>query len=512
MSRRALLGAAVLVAWIVGLGLLARRELGRGDIDRLREAALRVNPGAVFYAVTHAGRQIGFASSTIDTTTSRVIADDYLSADIPAGGTIHRAIARTRVGLTRGLALREFDFKLESDGGPVSAVGTVDGDSLLTVILSIDDAAPDTQRIRLTGPIFPPTLAPLAVILSGEPDVGVRRTVTVFDPTTMTPKPITMRIAAESVFVVDDSAKFDSAGGRWIPALRDTVRAWRLVTEGSDTFTGWVDAQGRVVESAQSGGLMLRRMAYELAFENWRADAGNRERRARDGDDVIESTAIASNVPLRPRNVSEIRVRLRGVSLAGFDLDGERQRLVGDTLIVRREDGQTLKATFTLPASRVRFRRELAAEPLIQSGAPEIAFLAMRIVGNARDPVEVARRLNQWVHDSLAKEITVGLPSAIQVLRSRRGDCNEHTQLFLALARALGLPSRAAAGLALVNGKFYYHAWPEVYLDRWVAIDPTFGQFPADAGHLRFTVGGLARQAELLRLIGALEIDVVGTS
>jgi len=42
-----------------------------------------------------------------------------------------------------------------------------------------------------------------------------------------------------------------------------------------------------------------------------------------------------------------------------------------------------------------------------------------------------------------------------------------------------------------------------------VAVDPTFGQFPADAAHLRFIVGGLARQTELVRLIGTLKIQVV---
>jgi hypothetical protein len=46
-------------------------------------------------------------------------------------------------------------------------------------------------------------------------------------------------------------------------------------------------------------------------------------------------------------------------------------------------------------------------------------------------------------------------------------------------------------------------------LNDWVAVDPTFGQFPADAAHLRFVVGGLARQAELFRLIGNLKIQVV---
>jgi transglutaminase-like putative cysteine protease len=97
------------------------------------------------------------------------------------------------------------------------------------------------------------------------------------------------------------------------------------------------------------------------------------------------------------------------------------------------------------------------------------------------------------------------------VLESRSGDCNEHTQLFVALARAAGIPARAAAGLAHVGGKFYYHAWPEVFVGKWVAVDPTFGQFPADAAHLRFVYGGLARQAELLRLMGTLRIDVLAS-
>jgi transglutaminase-like putative cysteine protease len=117
-----------------------------------------------------------------------------------------------------------------------------------------------------------------------------------------------------------------------------------------------------------------------------------------------------------------------------------------------------------------------------------------------------------WVHDSVTDRITFGVPSALRVLASRTGDCNEHTQLFVALARAVGLPARVAAGLAYVDGKFYYHAWPEVLLADWVAVDPTFGQFPADAAHLRLVIGGLTHQMELLRLMGNLKIDVVAAN
>jgi transglutaminase-like putative cysteine protease len=123
----------------------------------------------------------------------------------------------------------------------------------------------------------------------------------------------------------------------------------------------------------------------------------------------------------------------------------------------------------------------------------------------------VAELLTHWVYGNLKKEITISVPSAVQVLEDRRGDCNEHTVLYVALARALGLPARTAAGLVYLRGQFYYHAWPEVWLGDWVAVDPTLGQYPADASHLRFTVGGLARQVELLRVIGRLGLTVVDT-
>ena len=109
----------------------------------------------------------------------------------------------------------------------------------------------------------------------------------------------------------------------------------------------------------------------------------------------------------------------------------------------------------------------------------------------------------------LEKSITFSVPNAVQVLETLQGDCNEHTVLYVAMARALGLPARTAVGLVYVNGAFFYHAWPEVWLDEWVAVDPTFGQYPADASHIRFVTGGLAQQVEIIRLIGNLDIEVL---
>jgi transglutaminase-like putative cysteine protease len=158
-------------------------------------------------------------------------------------------------------------------------------------------------------------------------------------------------------------------------------------------------------------------------------------------------------------------------------------------------------------------REALEPEPLIQSDDERIINVAQQVTARRaqwrQNPKQVAQQLTRSVYGYLEKSITFSVPNAVQVLETRQGDCNEHTVLYVAMARALGLPARTAVGLVYVNDAFFYHAWPEVWLGEWVAVDPTFGQYPADAAHIRFVVGGLAQQVEIVRLIGNLDIEVI---
>lgn len=513
LSRRALVAIGVLALWLGGLGLLMRRELFRPHIEKLAEAGMRVEPGATYYAVLQQGRQIGFASSTIDTADAGINVQDYLIADLPVAGKLHRASARTTVRLTRALRVSSFTVDVDAELAPIRATGQVIGDSLLLLtVKGVAGQPTDTQRVRINGPILLPTLVPLAVALGERPHPGASVSLPIFDPATLAPHEVQVAVQAESVFVLEDSSIVDPVTKRWHGARPDTVRAWRLATatEGASGFHGWVDEQGRVVLAQSLLGLTLERRPYSVAFENWKIDVAARGDAVSADRDIFEITAISAKKHLA-ENLAELRVRLTGVDLGAFDVKGYRQRLRGDTLTITREGPDAMKAMYQLPngARSLIVGVFLDAEPLLEVRNPEIVALANRLRANDTDPRIVAERINRWVHDSLAKEVTVGIPSAVGTLNARKGDCNEHSQLYVALARAAGIPARVAAGLAYVDGKFYYHAWPEVWLQRWVAVDPTFGQFPADASHLRFTVGGLARQADLLRLMGPLHIDVL---
>ena len=118
--------------------------------------------------------------------------------------------------------------------------------------------------------------------------------------------------------------------------------------------------------------------------------------------------------------------------------------------------------------------RYLDPEPFIESDDPEIRAAAEDAVRGVSRHRARAEALTRFVNSTVQKKPTVSLPSAREVLRTRIGDCNEHTALFVAMSRAIGIPARIAVGLAFVRGAFYYHAWPEIYIDEGARADSGF--------------------------------------
>jgi len=513
MTRRTW-AVAILGAWAASLGWLVKREFFRPTGMRLAEAALSVPPGAVYYRLDVAGQQVGFASSTIDTQTTAIGVTDILVLRIPALGVLHRTAAMSRATLSRTLRLERVDARFDGDLGRFATRSLVAGDTLLTVTLL---AGPDseTTHVPLARPIVLPTLLPLRLAFGGELKRGKTYSSVVFDPILLAERPVTVLVAAESTLVVADSAGYDSTALAWVPAHFDTVRAFRIEQregEGGMTTRAWIDAQGHIVRAENAVGFVMERTAFELAYTNFRHRDTTRLIRASAAPgpgDVVATTVLAARALLPPDTVSLFRVLLRGVGPGALDLGGGRQELSGDTLVIRRQTPAALAARYRLPARDSSLARWLATAPLIQSDDPRLQAQARLIIGREQDPARAARRLAEWVRAHVERRSTAAVPSAVQVLETRVGDCNEHAVLFVALARAAGLPARTVAGLVPVGGRFYYHAWAEVYLGDWVAVDPMLDEFPAGAAHVRFSIGGLARHAELVRLIGRIKVEVL---
>jgi hypothetical protein len=273
MSRRAGIALGIVALWLAGIAALTKRELFRGEDQLLAEAAMRVAPGALYYTVRENGHRIGFASATIDTTPVSFLLNDLLitsRADTTPGATgQQRFAARSIATLTRGLRLSRYSYQTRG-GGTSSATGVVYGDTLLELTRSRNGEAPDTSRLALHGAPLVPGMLPMFVALVDKHEREASRTATILDPTRDTITTATVRVVAESLFVVVDSAVMEPGTRRWIPAHSDTVRAWKMEQQGGGIINGWFDERGRLVEGEPIPGITMQRTAYEIAFDNWR--------------------------------------------------------------------------------------------------------------------------------------------------------------------------------------------------------------------------------------------------
>ncbi len=269
----------------------------------------------------------------------------------------------------------------------------------------------------------------------------------------------------------------------------------------SMTAHAWLDQAGNVVKEEAAFGLVLLQENQQTALaQGWQDNTPL---------DLVVSTAIPVHTALPyPRQLTQLRFTVNGLDEDRAFVFPPRQRYQDAVLTVTQEDVARF-STYPLPATDPAFRAELEPTPFLQSRHPKIMAQAQRIVRAEDDVRQAVQLLLDWTHQALEQVPTVSVPTALAVLETRTGDCNEHAVLFTTLARAVGIPPRVVVGVVYLERTFYYHAWSEVWLGQWVAGDPIFYQFPADAAHIKFLAGGPEKHLALLKIIGRIGIDIV---
>jgi len=374
------------------------------------------------------------------------------------------------------LTLEAFEFELSSQDGAYSGSGRKRGKEL-----RLKGGKPAKEKvIRLKEPLYP--VEALGRLIAGRnPAPGARLSFMVFDGAVMD----TMRaeVAVHGPERLGDES-----------ALKVSVR--RVGMEA----VVWLDSAGRALKEETPMGLNSARVTQEEALAGVN-EAGKL--------DVLKlfRVEVETLVP-EPDRVSRVSLELEGVDTAFYRLDAPTQRIVSsEPLRIEVFRPEVPAGPVALP---VRGQDGFLKPTLsVQSDDRAIAGKAREVGAGSRDAVQVARRLLDWTYQALAKEATASFPNATDVLRSMKGDCNEHAVLLAALSRAAGVPAKVVVGLVYLDGAFYYHAWNEVFLGDWIPVDATFGQFPASPLRLRLVEGELASQAQVLGVVRKLGIRVV---
>ena len=481
-----LVAVLFVAAWVVVALLFAWRLIGHKSPSLPTDAKSLQIPEEEWYSLLFHGEKAGWVHNTYDELPSggyRFKSTSLLK--LQALGTVQEANIFMDAEVNSDFKLKKFALDFSSAMQTIQVEGEVEGRKITYRLKSPNSRKPIEQTVTVKEP---PSLTDMLGRYAAQQGLEVGQTFSVpsFDPITQ----------------ASDSAEAEVLRKEKIDTGSGVVDAYVVSVKilGME-MTSWMDEDGKVLKSDTPMGFTVVLTDKEEALS---LDGSGKI------DVVAASAAPADKMIPDPRDLKYLKVKLRGVDdLEGLALDGDDQSLDGDVLTVSIPEPRN---GYRLPDNDPARAAERSPEPMIQSDNPEIIKVAREASRGATDSIDAARNINRWVFKNLEKAGAFTLPSALDVLETRKGDCNEHTQLFVALARAVGLPARVAAGVVYLNGAFYYHAWPEIWVGEdsgWVPIDPTFGQFPADATHLRMVNGTLREQADIVRFVRRLKVDVV---
>ena len=238
---------------------------------------------------------------------------------------------------------------------------------------------------------------------------------------------------------------------------------------------------------------------------------------------LLTYSLVAVDKPIeKPETIKRLILFFTGLSERGLIPSDGRQNAIDvgkdpeggsshrAVVTVDLQDPSEVAGKTQRPAPAGDFAEYLRPTFEAQSNDPRIRKTARSIVGDEPDVYRAAVLINRWVHENVKKKF-VDTFSAVATLESLEGECQSHTSLFAALARASGIPTRTVSGIVYsqqFNG-FLYHAWPEIHAGSWIAMDPTFGQDVADATHVKLIEGELSTQLKLFEFIGKIGINVM---
>ncbi len=432
-------------------------------------------------------RKIGYAVHFIRPEADGYIIQEEMFLRINLMGMSSGVYTVTQCHVDERFRMNRFSFRMASGSVGFEAKGEVKGNKLFVETGREGDLRVQTLRVD-----EPPMMgAGLAYYFRHRPvRVGDSFRFPLFDPSSLSRRDIEVRVAGRETIRIR-GIDYDT--------YRLEAEVW------GDRLTFWLDENGTTLKEEGFMGLTAVRSSAASAPENIEGS----------GDlDFYEIAAITPDRKISsPREVSYLKVQMKGFEDLTLDLSGwdsGRQRFSPPVMEIIREE-LPLRAAFERPLNDGddRFQELLASEFNIESEHEEIIRAAEEIAGSVTDPVEAAGLVQSWVYEHLEKRPVVSIPSALEVLRAKVGDCNEHATLATALLRALGIPARIVVGLVYTRGKFFYHAWSEAYVGEWISLDPTLNQMPVDATHIKLLEGNLDRQVDLLGVIGKLELRVI---
>jgi len=465
---------------ILRLGILEEGEAEHKG-DRIFTAQIKTDQ-ETWMNIFQQGKKMGYAHRQFYKTVEgyRIVESVFMQINIM--GMLQDIRFKTEGNFHPDLTLSSFDFKLQSSLFRFKARGVLQ-DKILTLFTY---QLGSEQKIDL--PLEKESTLSLGLLKAlNHEDLkpGDSRTFHVFDPATMTQRPVKVVVLTEET----------------IPIMGHQKKAKKVSVHfmGVPQFA-WIGEDGTVLKEEGSLGIGLEQVTKDEALNKMTLSRG---------EDLIEVVSLPANKILpHVSRLQELKIKIDGIENGESFLNGGRQSLKNKILTIRKESVSNLPSSIKGEMVFEDGKTYLESTLFIQSDHPEIQAKAREMVSTDDPALVKAKRLVTWVNKNIQKRPVLSVPNALETLHHRVGDCNEHAVLLAALARASGIPAQVEAGLVYQKGRFYYHAWNVLYLGAWITTDAVMDQLPSDVTHIRF-VRGTERQIDLVQMIGRVRLEIL---
>jgi hypothetical protein len=278
--------------------------------------------------------------------------------------------------------------------------------------------------------------------------------------------------------------------GRVVPLVQVTTEMF--APSGRVAMTTYLNESGDALKTnADVMGMKMEMLACDKLF----AMSPN------DGLDFFDKLLLPSPTPLKDlAKAKEVRYTLArtGKEPLKFINTDEQTAAAGDgdtNILTVRPIRDAKGDKFPYAGDDPAAKAALKPTRYLESDDERVAALSKEAVGDAKDSLEAAKRIEAFVAKYISKkDLSVGYASAAEVARSRQGDCTEHAVLVAAMCRSAGIPAQVVSGLAYVpefGGKkdvFGPHAWARAFVGgKWISLDAALGGF--DGGHIAIGCG-----------------------
>ncbi len=487
------------VLWAISMGFLYKahyvgqteEELGYLSSNVKMESEERQ-----YYNIFKEGNKVGYRLEGTIKRNNLIISSEENVIKMNLAGLSREVFFHSVIAIdSTSYVTRQMEFTIRSGSHSSVFSGSVRSDTLYIEVQNFQQAPKRKGNFLVDENITFPVGVPFYIQRSEIPTMSLM----VFDPVTFIDYMVDCTRREKEIYIIDD--------------MSTILQRYDLTYENRHASI-WLDNNGNVAKADRYmffGG-ELGNLSIEKSTQR---DVFLLPLEVKLGNDFLKELAITPDKPIQnPRNVKYMKIEFDGIRTAHIDITSSNQEKISNMPVVY---GIYNKPIVTDEKKQFGIQLALIDTSLagtsdyIQSKDARILRAAEKIVTAGQDTLAMAKAINRWVFDNMEKVKGLDLVRSVDILRELKGDCEEYTKLFTALARSVGILTQINMGLVHhEDGKFRYHSWPSVFQDGvWYDLDPFFGQDVADATHVALVRGDYDRLVELLRIIGRISVKIL---